>query len=61
MFSTLNTYDSVLLKASLLIDVIFLGLLILIWKTAFSAGSSKHGKALRASVGSKSVATSHLK
>ena len=52
VLSTLNTYGSVVLyKAALLIELIFVGLLILIWKTAFSPGSSKHGKALRASVG----------
>jgi len=52
LLSTLNTYGSVVqFKAALLIEVLFVGLLILIWKTAFSPGSSKHGKALRASVG----------
>lgn len=32
------------------IDVMFLGRAMLIWNLAFKAGSSKHGKARRASV-----------
>jgi len=52
--------DSVLFKAALLIDFIPSGLVMLIWNLAFSAGSSKHGKALRASVGSNCVVASHL-
>jgi hypothetical protein len=56
-----NTYAVEEAKFILLIDFMLLGLLMLIWNVAFRPGSSKHGKALRASVGSNCVAASHLK
>jgi hypothetical protein len=59
--SSPNTYSFEDSKSILLIDFKFLDLLMLIWKIAFNPGSSKHGKALRASVGSNCVAASHLK
>lgn len=41
-------------------EVMFLGLAMLILKVAFSAGSSKHGNARRASVGWNWVVAIHL-